>query len=136
MLLMMTFLACKDQATLDENERLKVRVGDLERVNAHLESDNEALKATIARLEASQSASADAARLAPGGKLTATYGQSPNMVAGFNKGGGWAHGSMWRVADVTVQVDATGNTTGCTVDAIHPPNMTAGYNVTLDDTTY
>jgi len=98
MLLMMTLLACKDQATLEENERLKVRVGDLERVNTHLESDNEALKATIARLEAAQSASADAARLAPGGKLTATFqtslgdihctlraDQAPDTVANFTQ---------------------------------------------------
>ncbi len=70
------------------------------------------------------------------GKLMATYGQSPNQLVGFNKGGGDSKGSMWRVADVTVATDASGNTTSCTVNALHPANMTTGYWTTVDDPTY
>jgi hypothetical protein len=71
-----------------------------------------------------------------GGTLTATYGQAPNTLgpcpgaACFNKGTGWDAGQMWRVADVVAHVDAQGNTTGCTVTAIHPPATTSGYYVT------
>ncbi len=72
-----------------------------------------------------------------GGKIVATYGQTPNQVAGFDQGGGWARGSMWRVADVTTQVDTNGNTTGCMVNALHPPaTPTSGYWLTTDDTSY
>lgn len=98
MILLLSVLACKDQAMVEENERLKVRVGDLERVNTHLESDNEALKATVARLEAAQTTADNNARLGvpAGGKLTATFktsmgdihctlraDQAPETVANF-----------------------------------------------------
>jgi hypothetical protein len=73
-----------------------------------------------------------------GGTLKATYGQKPDLVAGFNNGnqlqGGF--GQMWRVADVTAMVDANGNTTDCTVKAIHPPMMTSGYYVTTNNNAY
>jgi hypothetical protein len=71
-----------------------------------------------------------------GGFIKATYGQAPSTVANFDMPGGFAAGPMWRVADVTTQVDGSGNTTGCQVNAIHPPGMTSGYYVTTDDTTF
>jgi hypothetical protein len=71
-----------------------------------------------------------------GGKLVATYGQAPNQLTGFNKGGGWGLGSMWRVADVTSHVDSSGHVTSCDVEAIHPPGQQSGYYVTQDDTHY
>ena len=39
---------------------------------------------------------------------------------------------MWRVADVIVQVDAAGNTTGYEVRQVHPPGQD-GYDVTQND---
>jgi hypothetical protein len=72
-----------------------------------------------------------------GGNLLATYGQAPNPLTGFNTGAGDpAKGLMWRVADVAPMVDASGNTTGCTVTAIHPPATTSGYYVTNNNTAY
>jgi hypothetical protein len=72
-----------------------------------------------------------------GGNLVATYGQAPNQLSGFNQGwGDPTLGYMWRVADVTAQVDGSGNTTGCTVKAIHPPSMNTGFYVTKDNTAY
>jgi hypothetical protein len=78
-----------------------------------------------------------------GGKLKATYGQAPNPLgpcpgaACFNTGSGWASGLMWRVADVKAIVDASGNTTDCTVTALHPTaTPTMGYDVTNNDTSY
>lgn len=70
-------MACKDQALIDENEKLKTRVGDLERTRDRMEKENEALKAQVkAGLAAQQAqeaqAKAAALGLAPGQKLSAT----------------------------------------------------------------
>jgi hypothetical protein len=71
-----------------------------------------------------------------GGTLKATFGQAPNTLTGFNKGGGYNAGLLWRVADVQVQVDGMGNTTGCTVTALHPPGTATGFWVTNNMMTY
>jgi hypothetical protein len=71
-----------------------------------------------------------------GGTLKATFGQAPNTLAGFNKGGGYGAGLVWRVTDVQVQVDAMGNTTGCAVTPLHPPGTTMGFWLTNNDMTY
>jgi hypothetical protein len=71
-----------------------------------------------------------------GGVLTASFGQAPDILMGFNFGSGWDAGQMWRVADVNAMVDNTGKTTGCTVTAIHPPGMNMGFYVTNNDTSY
>jgi hypothetical protein len=76
------------------------------------------------------------------GRLVASYGQAPSTLgpcpgaACFDRGSAWNAGLMWRVADVTAQVDASGNTTGCSVTPIHPPGTNAGYYVTNNVTTY
>ena len=56
-----------------------------------------------------------------GGMLKATFGKAPNTLAGFNNGRRQDKGLLWRVADVKAIVDASGNTTDCTVTALHPP---------------
>jgi hypothetical protein len=77
-----------------------------------------------------------------GGILKATYGQGPNTLGPcpgpqcFNKGTGWNKGQMWRVADVKAMVDNMGNTTDCTVTALHPQNQNMGYLVTVDNSAY
>lgn len=68
-----------------------------------------------------------------GGTLTATYGAAPDLVPSFNAGPGFGMGPMWRVADITVAVDATGTTTGCAVDPLHPEGMASGYRVGTDN---
>jgi hypothetical protein len=70
------------------------------------------------------------------GHLKATYGQAPDLVPNFDVSGGWAYGSMWRVADIIAVVDATGTTTDCKVTALHPGNATSGYRVTKDDISF
>jgi hypothetical protein len=67
-----------------------------------------------------------------GGQLMATYGQKPDLVSGFSRGMGGGQGQIWRVADVTATVDAGGNTTGCTINQLHPPATTSGYWVVTD----
>jgi hypothetical protein len=71
-----------------------------------------------------------------GGVLTSTYGAAPNQVQGFNSGGGFAGGTLWRVADVSVQVSAMGVTTGCTVTGLTDPGNPAAYWVTNGSFTY
>jgi hypothetical protein len=71
-----------------------------------------------------------------GGLLHATYGAAPDVVPSFNQALGSSQGLMWRVADVTTWVDASGTTTGCTVTPLHPPAQTSGYWVTLNDRSY
>jgi hypothetical protein len=73
-----------------------------------------------------------------GGNLLATYGKAPDTLTGFNKGAGYNAGMLWRVADVKATVDASGNTTGCTITQLHPPaTPTKGYWVTTNgDMTY
>ena len=71
-----------------------------------------------------------------GGRLRATYGAAPDVVPNFNQVNPSYGGHMWRVADVTTQVDVSGTTTGCAVTPLHPPAQTSGYWVTLSDTSY
>ena len=69
------------------------------------------------------------------GRLTATYGQAPDLVSGFTNGSGWNAGQMWRVADVSWMLDATGKPT-CAVSAVHPPGTTSGYYVTNNNSSF
>ena len=72
-----------------------------------------------------------------GGRRVATLGEAPSTVPGFvGEPGSSNFGAMWRVADVTVHVDRTGVTTGCTVRPIHPPGTSAGYYVTQNDPSF
>jgi hypothetical protein len=71
-----------------------------------------------------------------GGTLKASYGAAPNQLSGFKHGSGYAAGQMWRVADVKAMVNSMGNTTDCTVSALHPSGMMSGYLITTDDTSY
>ena len=71
-----------------------------------------------------------------GGHLLGTYGAAPDLVTTFTAPGGFARGPMWRVVDATTMVDASGNTTGCTLTPLHPPGSTSGYYVTNNNTTY
>ena len=52
-LLFLSLAGCKDQALIDENDKLKVRVGDLEREKDRLEKDNTTLQTRVDSLEAS-----------------------------------------------------------------------------------
>jgi hypothetical protein len=71
------------------------------------------------------------------GRRVATYGEPPNEVLGFEGPYGWTSiGAMWRVADVTVAVDATGRTTGCDAKPLHPPGTAQGYWITQNDPGY
>lgn len=68
-----------------------------------------------------------------GGQLRGTYGQAPDLVPNFRDGGQERGGDMWRVVDITAEVDASGTTTGC---GLTPLSTASGYNVTTDDSSY
>ncbi|MBN2359892.1 MAG: hypothetical protein JXR83_10595, partial [Deltaproteobacteria bacterium] len=70
-----------------------------------------------------------------GGELRGTYGAAPDLVEGFEQGGMAGNGSMWRVADVTMQVDGSGTTTGCDLTPLRNASG-SGYHVTNDDPSY
>lgn len=71
-----------------------------------------------------------------GGEITATFGAAPGRVPGFSSSLVGEAGLMWRVADVTTRVDATGTTTGCDVTALHPSGMMTGFDLRTGDTTF
>ena len=71
-----------------------------------------------------------------GGNLKATFGKAPNTVGNFDTGKAYDKGTLWRVADVKAIVDAMGNTTDCTVTALHPSGSSSGYWVTNGDMSY
>jgi hypothetical protein len=70
-----------------------------------------------------------------GGHLHGTFGQAPDVLTGFNTGGGYNAGLMWRVVDVAPVV-AGGVTTDCAVTPLHPPGMPSGYWLTNNVSTY
>jgi hypothetical protein len=70
-----------------------------------------------------------------GGHLRATFGQAPDVVTGFDTGGGYNAGLMWRVADVAPVV-VGGVTTDCVITPLHPPASPSGYWVTNNVSTY
>lgn len=72
-----------------------------------------------------------------GGRRMATFGEPPSEVHRFvGDPGSATFGAMWRVADVAVRVDRAGMTTGCGVQAIHPPGAREGYSVTQNDSQF
>ncbi|MFH1811219.1 MAG: MopE-related protein [Pseudomonadota bacterium] len=70
-----------------------------------------------------------------GGELKGTYGAPPDLVEGFDRGGGREAGSMWRVVDVTTQANSQGVTTGCDLSPLVSPTG-EGYYLTVDNSTF
>jgi len=70
-----------------------------------------------------------------GGELRGSYGAPPDQVSGFRYGGGNEQGSMWRVVDVTMQVDDSGATNDCDLS---PLTNSEGddYNLSIDDSSF
>jgi hypothetical protein len=71
-----------------------------------------------------------------GGELAGTFGAAPNRLAGFRDGGGDRGGDMWRVVDITAEVDAAGVTTHCGLEPLSAPGMAGVPWVTTGDPTF
>lgn len=68
------------------------------------------------------------------GRLTATFGAAPDELEGFDYLGiQFEPNAMWRAADILMEVDATGQTTGCTVTAPRRADGQPGYDVTFNE---
>lgn len=70
-----------------------------------------------------------------GGELRGSYGAPPDQVENFRYGGGDEDGSMWRVVDVTMEVDSSGLTNDCNLLPLTDPSGES-YNVTRDDSSF
>jgi hypothetical protein len=74
-----------------------------------------------------------------GGTLKGSYGQAPDQVMGFDEGGGRCPeaGDIWRVTDIMMEVNDQGETTGCRLRPVIPPDGQIGDRyITTDDCSY
>ena len=69
------------------------------------------------------------------GRRAATIGAAPDSLTNFSGTSGIVGiGALWRVADVTTHV--SGKQTTCTVNVLHPPGASTGFDVTFNDPRY
>ena len=120
---------------LDIDNNLQKAIGVPENVN--VDNPREAQRFRVMVQNFTGSAARPMVNLYCGGHLRGTLGAAPDTLADFTgPSGAISVGAMWRVADVTVRVDAMGNTTGCDVLPLHPPGASTGYWVTRDNPQY
>lgn len=115
---------------LDIDNNLSEGIGLPENINVDVPREGERFRIMVQNFTGS--VSYPVVNVYCSGRRVATYGVAPDRVMGFSGTSGYSGiGAMWRVADVTTHVDASGETT-CDVDAVHPPSTTVGYDVTLN----
>ncbi len=72
-----------------------------------------------------------------GGRLRGTLGAAPDPLPDFTgPTGHLSVGAMWRAADVTVRVNASGETTGCEVTPLRPPGASSCIAPSFLDTSF
>jgi hypothetical protein len=126
-----TFLGYCANPRLDIDNNLSEGIGVPENINLDVPRDGERFRIMVQNFTGS--VARPVVNVYCGGHRMASYGVAPDWVTSFTGTPGTSGlGAMWRVADVTVHVDAAGVTT-CDVDAVHPPGTTSGYDVTYDD---
>ncbi len=118
---------------LDIDNNLQEATGVPENINVDAPKDNETFRIMVANFTG-----ADAHPLVNvycDGRRTATIGAAPDALSAFSgTPGSSGVGPLWRVADVTTHVTASG--TACTVNVLHPPGTSSGFDVTYDDPRY
>ncbi|MES1187623.1 MAG: PKD domain-containing protein [Myxococcales bacterium] len=118
---------------LDIDNNLVEATGVPENINVDAPRENETFRVMVANFTG-----ADAHPLVNvycDGRRVATIGAAPDGLTNFSGTPGSAGiGPLWRVADITTHV--TGGVTSCTVDVLHPPGTTTGFDVTVDDARY
>lgn len=107
-----------------------------ENINVDNPGDGDRFRVMVHHYDFSDVATRPLVNVYCGGTLRGTYGADPDFVTGFDMGGGDEGGDMWRVVDITAEVDADGTTTGCDLAPILPPGMMSGYWITTDDATF
>ena len=118
---------------LDIDNNLLEATGVPENINVDAPKDNETFRIMVANFTG-----ADAHPLVNvycDGRRTATIGAAPDTLSAFSgTPGSSGVGPLWRAADVTTHVTASG--TACTVNVLHPPGTNTGFDVTYDDARY
>ncbi|HYQ41656.1 MAG TPA: PKD domain-containing protein [Polyangiaceae bacterium] len=118
---------------LDIDNNLSEATGVPENINVDAPKDNEVFRIMVANFSGT-----DAHPLVNvycDGRRVATIGAAPDRLTNFvGSNGGAAIGALWRVADVTSHVSGTQTT--CTVNVVHPPGASSGFDVTVNDPRY
>jgi hypothetical protein len=118
---------------LDIDNNLSEAIGVPENINVDAPRDDETFRIMVANFSGT-----DAHPLINvycDGRRVATIGAPPDQLATFaGLPGASAIGALWRAADVTTHV--SGSATTCTVDVLHPPGTSTGFDVTVDDPRY
>jgi hypothetical protein len=115
---------------LDIDNNLSEGIGVPENINVDVPGDGDSFRIMVQNFTGS--VARPVVNVYCGGSRVATFGTSPDTVTGFRGVDGYTGiGAMWRVADVTTHLDASGETT-CDVTLVHPPGTTSGYDVTFD----
>jgi hypothetical protein len=118
---------------LDIDNNLAEATGVPENINVDAPRNDETFRIMVANF--SGAAAHPLVNVYCDGRRVATIGAAPDVLTNFSgTSGSVAIGALWRVADVTTQV--TGNRTSCTVNVLHLPGESAGFDVTFDDARY
>ena len=115
---------------LDIDNNLSEGIGVPENINVDTPGDGESFRVMVQNFTGTMAH--PVVNIYCDGARVATYGAAPDELTSFSGVSGYSGiGAMWRVVDVTTHV-AAGVTT-CDVSPVHPPGMSAGYDVTNDD---
>src|SRR6185369_15841999 len=118
---------------LDIDNNLLEATGVPENINVDAPKDNETFRIMVANFTGLRAR--PLVNVYCDGRRAATIGAAPDELPDFSgTPGGVAIGALWRVADVTTHV--SGNQTTCTVNVLHPPGASTGFDVTLNDPRY
>ncbi len=118
---------------LDIDNNLSEATGVPENINIDAPKEGETFRIMVANF--SGDAAHPLVNVYCDGRRTATIGAAPDALPSFSgTPGGVGIGPLWRVADVTTHLAASGTT--CTVNVLHPPGSSTGFDVTVDDPRY
>ncbi|HYP87067.1 MAG TPA: hypothetical protein VEQ59_02925, partial [Polyangiaceae bacterium] len=118
---------------LDIDNNLSEATGVPENINVDAPRDGETFRIMVANFTGEEAH--PLINVYCDGRRTATLGAPPDQLSAFTGSrGDSAIGALWRAADVTTHVN--GNRTDCTVNALHPPGASSGFDVTIDDARY
>ncbi len=118
---------------LDIDNNLSEGTGVPENINVDAPKDGETFRIMVANF--SGAIAHPLVNVYCDGRRTATIGAAPDGLPDFSgTSGSDAIGALWRVADVTTHVG--GSQTTCTVNVLHAPGSSTGFNVTFDDPRY
>ena len=118
---------------LDIDNNLSEASGVPENINVDAPKENETFRIMVANFTGTLAH--PLVNVYCDGRRAATIGAAPDALPNFSGSSGFASiGALWRVADVTTHLN--GNRTTCTVNVLHPPGTSTGFDVTFNDPRY